>query len=465
MLRQAQQILAYGDSWVLKDKFDKVPYSPYHGQDFVGPVKVKHVRVPRPDADGGTRQHLQPVFRTVLCLQRTVPGRDASVWQSTKTKNCSWHDLIACGSPWTCPLCSARINLARREQITRVYEAVKSHTVGGCAYMLTFTVRHGIGDDCKLLVSNMKDAMQLLQKRAEWKAATRRKALVKPRAGSIPFLDYIGRIAALEATHGANGWHPHEHHLWFFKKKLSAQKINLLRKKLFLAWAECCVAVGLEAPLEKYGLDVREALSAAEYIAKFAELGNERRWGPEKEIASSHVKKGNKKGRSVMQILSDSMRLNDDVASSSSLDFEMNSDAFLFLDFANAFLGRHQLQMSRTLKTFLREFGIDIDETEQGDLDLAHALEADSELQFEVTASDFRCIVRNKAQATVLFICKSQGADAAFAFICSLPGRIDSSSDDDGADDYITDLVAESKNTWQKGSDIDFFNENRQMTL
>ncbi len=456
MLRQAQQILSVGDdAFQLRSKNDHLPYSPFYFSGFVGPVKQKfsrseriesrpvvcklpyspwlpgvvgpvdlkfEIHVDQAGAEIFQVQHLQPKFRTVLCLQRHLPGKDASVWQSVKTQNCSWHDLTVCGSPWFCPICSARINLGRQDQIRRVYDAVGK--VGGSAYMLTFTVRHGVGDDCKVLVESMKSAMQLLQKMPVWKDFTRRQPLKRPQAGSMPFLDYIGRIAALEATHGVNGWHPHEHHLWFFKQKLSAQKINLLRSRLFSAWASCCVQCGMVAPLEKFGLDVREALSASEYIAKFADLGRDRRWGPEKEIASSHAKKGNKKGRSVMQILFDSMRL-DEAANSVQTDFFMNADAFLFLDFANAFLGKHQLQVSRTLKKWLRDCGVDLDETDAGDQELAEVLESDSELQFEVDASDFLAIVRNKAQSAVLLTCKNLGSDAALAFIRSLPGRVE----------------------------------------
>lgn len=426
LLRQAQQVLAHGsDAFVLRKKTDSAPWSPYHGQDFIGPVKPVNSRADRLHfAQDGTLQvveHLQPKFRTVLCLNRHVPGRDASVWQAKESRNCSWHDLTVCGSPWTCPICAQRISLGRQAQITAVYNAVSSHTVGGCAYMLTFTVRHGIGDDCKVLVQQMKDAMRLLQMTQTFKAVTRRLPLKRPQAGSIPFLDYIGRIAALEATHGKNGWHPHEHHLWFFKRQLTTANIAQIKKQLFDAWRECCIAVGLPPPLRDFGLDIRRAFSAAEYLTKFAQLGLERRWGPEKEIASSHSKKAGGKGRSVMQILSDSMAL--DGLQSQQNDFAMNADAFLFLDFANAFLGKHQIQMSRTLKKWLLDCGIDID-TELGDADLAAALESESELQFEVDADDFRCIVRNKAQGAVLLTCKTQGSAAALAFIKSLPGRI-----------------------------------------
>jgi len=395
-----------------------IPYSPWQ-PDFVGPVKVQYVD------DFEAVEHLQPKFRTVLCADRLVPGTSAEVWQSQKTGQASWHNLTVCGSPWSCPICAERISKGRQEQIKKVYEAAKSHAVNGSVYMLTFTVRHGLGDDCAVLVGKMKHAMQLLQKTIAWKGCTRREALKRPKADSMPFLDYIGRIAALEATHGANGWHPHEHHLWFFKKKLCSSEVKALKTRLFEAWAECCVKAGMRAPLAEFGLDVRAALSAAEYLAKFADLGHERRWGPEKELASSHSKRASMGGRSPMKILWDAC------TSGNLEDFDpaqpmtvMNRDAYLFRDFSAAFLGKHQLQLSRTLKTWLRSMGVDLDETEAGDLELAAALESDSRPVMEFSNEDFRVIVRNKAHCEVLSIYKAEGPDAAFAFVASLPGRI-----------------------------------------
>lgn len=448
MLRTAQTILASGDAFELRTKKDRLPFSTWFPGicDFVGPMRPRYtiedrirpatvVHSPwKPDFVGPLKveyvddfekvEHLQPKFRTVLCLNRSVPGASAEVWQSRKTQQASWHNLTVCGSPWACPVCSRRINLGRQEQIKQVYEAAKSHAVNGSVYMLTFTVRHGLGDDCAVLVGKMKQAMQLLQKTIAWRECTRRQALKRPQADSMPFLDYIGRIAALEATHGANGWHPHEHHLWFFKKKLSRSEVNELKTRLFTAWADCCVKAGMRAPLAEFGLDVRVALSAAEYLAKFADLDKVRQWGPEKEIASSHSKKGNKAGRSVMQILWDASQCEhlDDFDASRPID-TLNRDAYLFRDFSAAFLGKHQLQLSRTLKTWLRSMGVDLDETEAGDLELATALEDDSEPKMEVSNEDFRVVVRNKAQGLVLSICKAQGTDAAFAFIAALPGR------------------------------------------
>ncbi|OZJ72214.1 hypothetical protein CEO93_28265, partial [Klebsiella pneumoniae] len=147
---------------------------------------------------------------------------------------------------------------------------------------LAFTVKRGIGDDIDELLTKFKNAMQHLQKSQAFKEATRQTALKRPRAESMPFLGYIGRIANLEVTFGKqNGPHPHEHHLWFFRRELPARAINLLRDRLFDAWATACKAVGLPAPLKTVkvgktvkhlGLDIRKALSAQEYLTKFGQF-------------------------------------------------------------------------------------------------------------------------------------------------------------------------------------------------
>jgi len=419
MLQQSKHILrSYPGAYVERKKTNLVPKPTAIDLNFIGPIKPQMQRVPKEvrNSQGGFEYvtHMQPTFRTVLCLERVVPNLQAEVWKSKTTQNCSWHNLIVCGSPWLCPICSEKIDHGRQEQIKAVYEAFQSAEINGSTYMLTFTVRHGLGDKCQVLVDSMKQAMRLLQKTPAFKEVTRKEALQRPQADSMPHLGYIGRIAALETTYGSNGWHPHEHHLWFFKRKLTNSELQLMKDRLFEAWAKCCVAAGMQAPTKEHGLDIRVALSAAEYLAKFSKV---RLWGPEHEIASSHSKKGTAKGRSVMQILSDSMQIDDQNVRP---EFHMNRDAHLFLDFAQAFFGKHQLQVSRSLKTWLLAHGVDLDETESGDQELASKVESESELQFALDENDFRRIVKHKAQMMVLLICKNSGADAALRYIKSL---------------------------------------------
>ncbi|MNF51157.1 hypothetical protein D3C84_324730 [compost metagenome] len=447
--QHAQRILSRPQFWQERDKLAPVPYTDLTARvsytDLatrkvqrvlavdIGLPRVRHRQEPLisgelfSELDGRLRStgalNKAPKFRVVTCFRRKVPGGKAELWRAPETGNVTWHKVGVCGSVWTCPLCSAKINRARREEISAAYNAVSG--VDGCSYMLTFTIKHGIGDDLGELVGKFKEAMQVLQKSRAFTDATRHQALKRPRPGSMPFLDYIGRIANLEVTHGLkNGWHPHEHHLWFFRRELKPGEVMKLRDRLFEAWASACVSVGLPAPRKTVrigntvrflGLDIRKALSAQEYLTKFGQFTadgelRERRWGPEKELAGAHVKAARSKGSTPFQLLYDAAQ-GDKAAGQR------------FVEFATAFLGRHQLQFSRSLKAFLAELetAILLDDSEEGDRVLASQLDSQSELLAELTDHQFDKVVRNNAQGLVLVVARSQGLEAALQFIANLP--------------------------------------------
>lgn len=365
-----------------------------------------------------------PKHRVVLCYHQRLPKKQAELHKNLESGSVSWHNVGVCGSVWTCPVCSAKINRARREQISQAYDLVGNDD--GCAYMLTFTVKHGIGDDLADLLAKMKDAMQHLQKSPAFKEVTRRQALKRPQAKSLPFLGYIGRIANLEVTYGErNGWHPHEHHLWFFRRDLTKGEIDQIRDRLFDAWKSACVAAGLPAPLKfakgKDGkrrciaLDIRKAMTAQEYLTKFGQFdgdGNirERRWGPEKELAGAHVKAARAKGATPFQLLYQAAQ-------------GCVRSREKFVEFAEAFKGRHQLQFSRTLKQYLAELeeAMVIDDSEEGDQILAAALDGQSDLLLTLDDDQFERVVVNRAQGMILMIARTQGAQAVVEFIRTLP--------------------------------------------
>lgn len=364
------------------------------------------------------------LFRVINCYGSKVPGKQPELWQSPESGKVGFHNVGVCGSVWTCPCCSPKINMGRRAEIAHAYEVVG--TVAGSSYMLTFTIKHGIGDDLVDLAAKFKDAMQLLQKCYIFKEITRKTALKRPLRDSLPLLGYIGRIANLEVTYGKNGWHPHEHHLWFFRRDLTPAELVAIRNSLFTAWSDACASVGLPRPLKTIkingvvkflGLDIRKALSAEEYLTKYGSYtsegeSRERRWGPEKELASSHVKQARAKGRTPFQLLYDYAQ--GDVQAGQK-----------FTEFAEAFRGRHQLQFSRSLRAFLLEHGQDIDQSIEGDHALASALAVESQKLGELTDGQFEKIVFYRAHALVLSICRNKGFDAAVEFINSLNGSSD----------------------------------------
>lgn len=376
-----------------------------------------------PDKHGQPVQKKAVVYRVVNCTRSKISNDvQPEIWHSKVGDRAVFHKVQLCGSVWTCPTCSRKINLGRQAQIQRAYDLFQEAKASD-VMMVTFTVPHGWADKTADTLAMLKDADRgHMQKSWGYRTIvgyTRTVKGVKVKVASP--LAYVGRVSATEITYGKNGAHPHLHQLWFFDRRLKASEIEGLRAGLFKEWRSACVAAGLPEPKEftasrrpgnrgkALGVDVRRALSAAEYLAKF---GDERTWGPEKEMASSHVK-SSKKGRTPFQLLYDAAQGDD-------------SAGELFRDFAAATLGRHQLEFSHSLRRRLEELGVD--DLDVSDEELALHLAEDSAKLGQLTDADFEAICNVQPRdlpvepfGTVLAICKSSGFDAALAWIRSLP--------------------------------------------
>lgn len=359
------------------------------------------------------------VYRVINCGRDKIDHKaEVEIWKSKETDSCTFHKVQVCGSVWTCPTCSAKINLQRQKQIQACYNVFAELPQSDCL-MVTLTVRHGYSDSLKDTLEKMKDAFRIVQQSAAYKKiagskVTRQKDGKKIRVEMKGDFDFIGRIAATEMTHGKAGWHPHFHQLWFFERKLTPKEIDKLRSMIFDEWARACVDVGLAAPLEFHngkalGVDVRRAISAADYLTKF---GDQRQWGPEKEMASSHSKKGKLSGRTPFQILFDSM------------DGDLKS-ALLFQDYAAATIGKHQLEFSKNLRARLRDLGVcDLDQSNE---EISYNLQDDSDKLGMLSDAEFTALSVLPASypvepfSTVLSICRHSGFQASRDFIHSLP--------------------------------------------
>lgn len=354
-----------------------------------------------------------PKFRVMDCCRSRLSAENPEIWYSKKSERASYHKVGVCGSVWTCPICSRRINLSKQELIKSAYDLMIDKQQGD-ALMITFTIKHGSGDDLADLFSKLKSADEVMQVSYSYKEITRKTAR-KRGGGSFAHLRHIGRISATEITYGnANGWHPHMHQLWFFDRKLTPYEIKRIRRQLWLEWEKACIAVGLPAPKERapdgryLGVDVRRALSAAEYMAKF---GTERQWAPEKEIASQHVKVAKKGGKSPFQLLDEYGR------------GDKRAGA-LFVKFAHATLGRHQLEFSKRLMKYLKDAGIE--DVGASDEELAARHDDESLLLGELSDGDFIALrdaekFGIEAYGTALFLAKTKGFDASVKWLRSLP--------------------------------------------
>lgn len=282
-----------------------------------------------------------------------------------------YSGIVRCGSVWECPVCALHIKTHRAEEVRRVVEL---HGSDRCV-MLTVTVRHGLGDDLRMLRRRLADAWRGMTRGAAW-------------ARCVAELGIVGSIRALEVTHGANGWHPHLHVVLLLRNPPdqsdllevdgSTEWLHPRRGWLIDRWIEMCrrymdpavrcrcgaeytaaelrrcavcrcgadLAIagsspssGRAVPDEQHGISLT-ALGASDYLAK---LGLE---------VTHPGKRGRRGSRTPLEIADDWAR------------WGRARDARLWRTYCAAMVGARQMTWSRDLR---RRFGL----RERTDLELA----------------------------------------------------------------------------------------------
>jgi hypothetical protein len=188
-----------------------------------------------------------------------------------------FYGLMRCGLAWACPVCRSVIQAERANEITQVVEWHRDN--GGEGYLLTLTLRHGVGDDLKRLRRGVADAWRRMQGGRQWLSFKL-------------FAQVEGTVRALETTHGAaNGWHPHIHVL-ILAKKASPETVELWRSQLSVRWQRAIeLTLGREhLPSDRRGCDLRPSRQS-DYLAK---LGL--------ELAGTSAKDGRDGNRSPLEI-------------------------------------------------------------------------------------------------------------------------------------------------------------------
>lgn len=146
--------------------------------------------------------------------------------------------LMACGSVWSCPRCSALVAFERAGEMARVFERCREY--GGRAYLLTLTLRH-VRED------RLSDLWELLS--AGWRSAfgsrgwtgaraTSRRAA---RVGDRERFGVAGLVRVVECTvsrpGSGSGWHLHAHVVVFCSASL--------REGLAEGWQDALARMGV----------------------------------------------------------------------------------------------------------------------------------------------------------------------------------------------------------------------------
>jgi hypothetical protein len=164
--------------------------------------------------------------------------------------------------------------------------------------------------------------------------------------------------------------------------------LDELKNEIFQQWRPACLTAGLEAPSEKYGVDLAYGESASDYVAK---------WGVEDEMTKGHIKQGFDGNLSPFEFL-------DKI-----IDGEDRYKA-LFQEFGKAFKSRKQLVWSRGLRELLKI------EPEKIDEEIADDQDPDSELFAQVTARQWSVILKKEKRGQVLEVCR-QGKEALRVYL------------------------------------------------
>lgn len=296
------------------------------------------------------------VHRVNYCLHcRIDKSKGVGLMYNKERKTANFSNVQRCYSVWTCPVCSAIISEGRRAELQKgLKKYVRS---GGHVYLVTFTNRHHHGDRLDDLLKGQKRAFDKFWSKTK---------VVK----TLKNIGFEYRITATEVTHGANGWHPHYHMIFFANKPLD---MVFLQKFLATEWQIACKKAGLKEPDLQHGVDVQDGTDASRYVAK---------WGLDSEMTKGHTKKGKAGGLTPFDLL----RLSQD---------PQDEYAKLFAEFADCFKGRRQLVWSDGLKDKL---GIEQKTDEQ----LIDETEQKSELVRELAPPIWHLITHYQARAKVL---------------------------------------------------------------
>jgi hypothetical protein len=294
-------------------------------------------------------------------------------------------NLQTCGMVHLCAHCQAKIAARRAGEIQQAVDAWKAE--GGDVIMVTLTLSHGRPDPLVETLGALKDAGRRLARHRAYSEATQAAGLV-------------GRIVATEFTHGANGWHPHQHQLWFVRPGVDHAQ---LKAQLDDAWRASLQRSGFTAS-EARGVKVNGASKAARYVSK---MGAGEGWTLADELARSASKVGRNGSRSVWELV-------DVSADKAATAKERGAARRLLREFSQAVTGTKALTWSPGLK---KRFLV----TEADDKTLADEAQEDDTHELASVPTEFwPAVVKGKAQAQVLTAAEDGGQPAVVALVQAL---------------------------------------------
>lgn len=346
-------------------------------------------------------------------------------------RRAGFGNLQLCGSVWACPVCSAKINAVRADDIAAAVAAWHQPVYGpqpegaplaaGRVVFLTLTMRHKRGQELDTLWTHgvsegwhaVTSGRAWLDDQEQYGSWVARTVKTGKKAGQTVWSHRIGYARVVETTFGANGWHVHVHALLFVRGDITGDEAMALGDSIFARWSDSLVAAGFDAPSHKHGVDVRligptDSSKVADYFSKNTFAGARRSHNVGFEAAGGLGKWGRGANRTPFQILEDLC---------SGEDYPgFESDLKRWWVWEEASKGKRQLTWSPWLRSHLKMA------TEKTDEEIA-ASELGGEVVLELRQEQFDAVVTVGAHKLLDAVEADDDMSAAYLWLDENLGR------------------------------------------
>lgn len=321
---------------------------------------------------------LLPTYRVAWCGRRVLDGQ-VRVLYHPEYAAASFGGVAVCGSVWTCPVCAARIALARADELARAGQVWAER--GGQILMLTLTLRHQRQHRLSFLLAALNDAYRTIRQGRGFQAFKTQFSLA-------------GSVTSREITEGKSGWHPHLHAILFLRRYVTPAELAEMKRYIYERWKTALKKHNLNATYER-GVSLKEIPPGEiDYASKVAEA-----WAGANETTGALAKEAKNGNRTPQKLLFLASK-GDKVA------------AARFIEYAAATKGLKMIVWSKGLRNEI--FGEEAQETDQ---ELAEKEQSKAIVMFEMTLSQWYRVLKYKLRGELLAECCTGDLDNAVQFL------------------------------------------------
>lgn len=205
-----------------------------------------------------------------------------------------------------------------------------------------------------------------------------------------------GTVRALEVEYGENGWHVHDHELFFILPGVHPDPRET-QDSILAIWQDACASAGLDRPNYR-GVKVQDGSQANKYASK---------WGLDRELTKAHLKRSKGELISPWDMLW--------------LIGQGEGDYIeVFREYAKEFKGRRQLVWSKGRVDGLRireRLGLGEESTDE---EIAALIEPDAELLAALSLRQWNMVLSRELRGELLEVASKLGREGVKNFIRQL---------------------------------------------